>query len=80
MQKEVKKVGNRIIKTITVTDYRPITKKVTNEIYYPLRVGKERKRVILDAKGLEVAHFIRGPESLANTVCNILNIEYIKKL
>lgn len=37
------------------------------------RVGKKQNKVILDENGLEIAHFVRGEESLAQEVCNYLN-------
>jgi hypothetical protein len=37
------------------------------------RVGRKKKLVILDNNSLDVAHFRPGFESLAQTVCDLLN-------
>jgi hypothetical protein len=37
------------------------------------RVGRKKKLVILDENSLDIAHFRPGFESLAQTVCELLN-------
>jgi DNA helicase TIP49 (TBP-interacting protein) len=39
----------------------------------PFRVGRKRKRVVLDAKGLEVAHFYFSDENMADDYVKWLN-------
>lgn len=39
----------------------------------PFRVGRKQQRIVLDAKGLEVAHFYHADENMADDYVRWLN-------
>lgn len=47
--------------------------KIDKKFIPPFRIGRKRKRAILDAKGLQVVVFPQGLELMAQGYCEYLN-------